>query len=69
MTFETIVNEYILEICDKKDEYIVQKCLEDLKNNRKKYGKLLDYNTLTRERLKEIIKNGLKFEEMMRNAQ
>lgn len=63
MTFETIVNEYILEICDKKDEYIVQKCLEDLKNNRKKYGKLLEYNTLTRERLKEIIKNGLKFEE------
>jgi hypothetical protein len=67
MTLETIVNEYILEICDKKEEYIVQKCLEDLKKNEQKYGKLLDYNTLTRERLREIIKHGLMFEEMMKS--
>lgn len=64
LDFNKIVNEYILEICDKKDEYIVQKCLEDLKKNKQKYGKILDYNVLTRERLKEIIKHGLIFEEM-----
>ena len=62
--FNEIVNEYIMEICDKKDEYIITRCLEDLKKNKEKYGKILDYNTLTRERLKEIIKHGLMFEEM-----
>lgn len=67
INIERMVNEYVLELCDKKDEYIVQRCLEDLKNNRKKYGKILEYNTLTRERLKEIILHGLKFEEMLKS--
>ena len=58
--------EYIMELCDKKDEYIVTRCLEDLRLNKHKYGELLDWDVLTRERLKEIIKNGLRFEEMMR---
>ena len=62
--FNEMVNEYIMEICDKKDEYIVTRCLEDLKKNKQKYGRILDYNVLTRERLKEIIKHGLIFEEM-----
>lgn len=57
-----MISRYILEICNKKDEYCVQRCLEDLKKHRREYGEILDYNTLTRERLKEIILNGLRWE-------